>query len=90
MDKSLKDIINNWRVEVSLSFLLIFSLIHNARLIQDASERYYLDEGDWPRLTDEPYSAEEIENFAEKYMELLGKKLILTLMGIIMTLTMTS
>ena len=42
VDKSLRDIINNWRV-----------LVHDARLIQDASNRYYLDNGEFPYLLNE-------------------------------------
>lgn len=26
---------------------------HDARIVQDASDRYYLDHGDWPFLLDE-------------------------------------
>lgn len=47
--------------------------ISNTKIIQNASELYFMDEDDWPRLTDEPYSSEEIEEYAESIYTLTGE-----------------
>jgi len=48
----------------------------NTRSIQDAAERYYLDhdETEWPRLTDEPYTDDEVKAFAEKIYDITGEE----------------
>jgi len=41
--------------------------------IEKASERYYLDIQDWPRLTDKAYTAEKIISFAQEIKDKTGK-----------------
>jgi prepilin-type N-terminal cleavage/methylation domain-containing protein len=48
--------------------------IANAKVLQDASQMYYIDHEDWPRLTDDPYTAEELETFSEKVYDITGKE----------------
>jgi len=50
-------------------------LTNNTREVQSAAERYYLDNDDWPRLTDEPYTKEEVENFSNKFYDMTGKEI---------------
>lgn len=51
--------------------------IANARTIQEASERYFVDEEDWPRLTDDAYGHEDIAEYAEKIFDLTGEEVTL-------------
>lgn len=46
----------------------------NARTIEKASELYYMDNNDWPRLTDEPYTSEEIESYSERIFDRTGQE----------------
>lgn len=46
----------------------------NAKSIEKASEIYYMDHEDWPRLTDEPYTSEEIESYSEKIFDRTGQE----------------
>jgi len=45
----------------------------NTKEVQSAAERYYLDNDDWPRLSDDPYTKEEIENFTQEVYDITGK-----------------
>ena len=47
--------------------------IANISEIESASERYHVDEGDWPRLTDDPYASEQIAAYAETIFDETGK-----------------
>jgi len=44
----------------------------NAKSIEKASELYYMDYEDWPRLTDDPYTSEEIESYSERIFDRTG------------------
>jgi len=57
----------------------VSELTTNTRSIQDAAERYYFahDESEWPRLTDEPYTDDEVQAFAEKIYDLTGEEVSL-------------
>jgi len=57
------------------------NLIKNTKQIENASERYYINIKDWPRLTDEPYSASEITAFAQKVYDSTGKEVVLDVTG---------
>lgn len=46
----------------------------NAKSIEKASELYYMDHEDWPRLTDEPYTSEEIESYSERIFDRTGQE----------------
>lgn len=48
-------------------------LISDAKILEDACHRYYMDHGDWPRLTDDAYSAEQVESFAERVLDATGQ-----------------
>lgn len=52
-------------------------LISNSKELEKASERYFMDHKDWPRLTDEPYSAEEVHEFAKRIYDISGKEVTL-------------
>jgi len=52
----------------------VTELTVNTREIETASERYYMDHDDWPRLTDEPYTKEEVNQFAENIYDITGKE----------------
>lgn len=52
----------------------IAKLTSNAKSIQKASEIYYMDKEDWPRLTDEPYTSEELKDFSERMYDVTGKE----------------
>lgn len=47
--------------------------IANASQVQKAAERYYVDEGDWPRLTDDPYTSEQIADYSDRIFDLTGE-----------------
>ena len=47
----------------------------NARSIEKASELYYMDNNDWPRLTDDPYTSEEIESYSERIFNHTGQEI---------------
>jgi len=49
-------------------------LIANTKQLENASERYYMDNQDWPRLTDIPYTADQITAFAQKIYDTTGKE----------------
>lgn len=52
-------------------------LISNSRELEKASERYYMDHEDWPRLSDEPYTAEQVHEFAKRIYDVSGKEVTL-------------
>lgn len=52
-------------------------LISTSRELERASERYFMDAEDWPRLTDDPYTADEIHAFAERIYDATGKEVSL-------------
>jgi len=52
-------------------------LISNTKQLENASERYYMDNQDWPRFTDVPYTADQVKLFAQKVYDTTGKEIIL-------------
>lgn len=52
-------------------------LAYDAKLLENASEQYYLTNGDWPRLTDTPFTADEVAAFADKVYASTGKVIAL-------------
>jgi len=52
-------------------------LISNTKQLENASERYYMNKNDWPRLTDIPYTSAQITDFAQKIYDTTGKEVIL-------------
>ena len=48
--------------------------ISTVKQLETASERYYVDNQDWPRLSDEPYSSTDIEAYANRIYDLTGKE----------------
>ena len=46
----------------------------DAKSIQKASELYFMDNEDWPRLTDDPYTSEEIKAYSEHIYDTTGKE----------------
>ena len=51
--------------------------VANAKTIEDAAERYFIDEQDWPRLTDDAYTSEEIESYSERVLDVTGEEITL-------------
>jgi len=51
--------------------------IANTKNLETASERYYIDKNDWPKLSDIHYTAEEIKAFSQKIYDSTGKTIIL-------------
>ena len=52
----------------------IAELTNNNKVIETASQMYHMDNDDWPRLTDDPYTADEVDAFAEKIYHLTGEE----------------
>lgn len=48
--------------------------IANSKSIEKASEMYFMDHEDWPRLTDEAYTSEEIESYSERIFDRTGRE----------------
>lgn len=48
--------------------------IGNANTLEDASERYFVDHQDWPRLTDDAYTSEEVERYSERVLDITGEE----------------
>jgi len=48
--------------------------ISTTKQIENASERYYMDNQDWPRLSDTPYTADQINLFSQKIYDATGKE----------------
>ena len=55
--------------------------INNTKQLENASERYYMENQDWPRLTDTPYTSLEINTFAQKIYDATGKEVALDTNG---------
>jgi len=51
--------------------------ISNTKQIETASERYYVDKNDWPRLSDTPYTADQITAFSQKIYDATGNSVTL-------------
>jgi len=49
--------------------------------VENASERYYIDKNDWPRLTDVPYTAAQITTFAQEITDKTGQVVTLDATG---------
>jgi len=56
-------------------------LVANTKQIEKASERYYMDKNDWPRLSDIPYTSAEISTFTQTVYDNTGKEVILDTSG---------
>jgi len=56
-------------------------LISNAKQIENANERYYMDKNDWPRLSDVPYTSAQITAFSQKVYDTTGKEVTLDATG---------
>ena len=52
----------------------IAKLNNNAKVLETASQMYHMDNDDWPRLTDDPYTADEVKGFSEKIYHLNGEE----------------
>lgn len=52
--------------------------VSNARTLEDASERYFMDHGDWPRLRDEAYDSAQINQYSERIRDITGEEVTLT------------
>jgi len=52
-------------------------LVATTKQLENASERYYMDSQVWPRVSDEPYTDEQIKIFAEKVYDATGKIVVL-------------
>lgn len=48
-------------------------LVVELKELEKASQKYYMSKGDWPRLSDEAYNSEDINNFSEKIYGSTGK-----------------
>jgi len=55
--------------------------ISNTKQIENASERYYMDKNDWPRLNDIPYTADQLNAFSQKIYDTTGKEVTLDTAG---------
>jgi len=53
----------------------------NTKQLENASERYYIDNQDWPRLTDVSYTADQISTFAQEITNKSGQVVTLDLTG---------
>lgn len=53
----------------------VSELTSDINTIQTASVKYYLENNDWPRLTDGAYTADEIEQFAERIYNITGEEI---------------
>ena len=50
--------------------------INNAKVLEDASERYYIDHGQWPRGADaDKYTPAEVSAYAERIYDITGSEL---------------
>ena len=49
-------------------------LIANTKQLETASERYYIDKNDWPRLGNNPYTADQLKSFTQKIYDSTGKE----------------
>jgi len=53
----------------------------DSKQLENASERYYIDKQDWPRLSDIPYTAEQVETFAQEITNKTGQVVTLDATG---------
>jgi len=53
----------------------------NTKQLENASERYYIDKQDWPRLSDTPYTADQITSFAQEITDKTGQIITLDTAG---------
>ena len=53
----------------------------NTKQLENASERYYIDNQDWPRLTDVPYTSLQIDTFAQELTDKTGQVVTLDSAG---------
>ena len=53
----------------------------NTKQVENASERYYMDKNDWPRLTDTPYTSAQITSFAQEITDKTGQIVTLDTTG---------
>ena len=47
------------------------------RVLEDAAERYFIDHGKWPRGEEEPYTPEEVTDYAERIFDITGEEVVL-------------
>lgn len=52
-------------------------IMTDSKNIEDASVMYHLENEDWPRLTDDPYTADELKLFASDFNDKTGKEITL-------------
>jgi len=55
----------------------VTKLVVNTKQLETASERYYMDKNDWPRLSDTPYTSSQIATFAQEVHDSTGKVVVL-------------
>jgi len=53
----------------------------NTKQLENASERYYIDKNDWPRLMDVPYTSSQITTFAQEITDKTGQVVTLDITG---------
>jgi len=53
----------------------------DTKQLENASERYYIDKNDWPRLSDTPYTADQVTGFATKIKDKTGQIVTLDASG---------
>jgi len=53
----------------------------DTKQVENASERYYIDNQDWPRLTDVPYTSAQILSFAQEITDKTGQVVTLDSTG---------
>lgn len=51
--------------------------IANAKMIEDASHLYYMNHEDWPRLSDENYTQEQMDEYSERFYDITGREVAL-------------
>lgn len=58
-------------------------VMNSVKVVENASERYFIDNDDWPRLTgpEDYYSQEEMATYAQNYLDATGKEITLDLDG---------
>jgi len=53
----------------------------NTKVLETASERYYIEHQDWPRLSNIPYTSEQITTFAQEITDKTGQVVTLDATG---------
>ena len=51
----------------------VTEIMANSKQLENASERYYIDKQDWPRLNDNAYTAVQVDAFAQQIKDKTGK-----------------